>query len=132
MNINITEELLDFYFKEATDAGSFCGSRQVIELSKKEILNDKLIESCGGSNLVLIVDGRSKLGKLLSKWSTKNGISINKAYGGGFSVILPYQIRNLSLVNGQERSIYKAADAAAVKVIKNRLDIDAYSMGYGN
>ena len=125
----LSEESLVACLKRASEAGSTAANEKVKELSKKNVPKGKLLDACGGSTLTLYVDGRTKIGKLLSRL-TMTGVRVNKAYGGGYSVRLPYKIKIIPPVTGQERSIYYAADSVAADVIKTSLGIEAYASGY--
>jgi len=126
---NLTKELIVETFKKATCIGSLAANEKVKELAKKKVSPGKLLDACGGSTLTLYVDGRSKVGKTLDQLDCE-GIEINKAYGGGYSVILPYNIKITPPVNGQEQSISYAADTAAAEIIKSNLGIKAYASRY--
>ena len=124
-----TEESLTECFEKATEAGSIAANQRVEELSKRNVSEGKMLDACGGSILTLHVDGRSKTGRLLANLATSK-YRVSKAYGGGYSVHLPYEITLIPPVNGQEQSIYYAADSAAAKVIKSVLGIDAHASSY--
>lgn len=124
-----TEKSLIECFEKAKKAGSIAANQRVEELSKKKVPEGKMLDACGGSILTLHVDGRSQTGRLLGKLATSK-YRVSKAYAGGYSVHLPYEITIIPPVTGQEQSIYYAADSAAAKVIKTALDIDAYASRY--
>ncbi len=125
----ITEAELIACLQKATKVGSEAANKRVVELAKIKVSEGKLLDACGGSTLTIYVDGRTKTGRLLSKL-TAEGIRVSKAYQGGYSVNLPYEITIIPPVNGQEQSIYYAADSAAAKLISNCLGAKVYASAY--
>lgn len=126
---NLTKESIVETLEKATDIGALAANKKVNELAKKNVPAGKLLDACGGSILTLHVDGRSKVGKLLTQLGCEE-IEINKAHGGGYSVILPYDIKIIPPVNGQEQSISYAADSAAAEFINSSLGIETYASSY--
>jgi len=126
---SLTRDAIVDCFDKATKIGTLAANTEVEVLAKKKVPEGNMLGACGGSVLNLHVDGRSKAAKMLLQLNHKS-VVVNKAYGGGFNVKLPYSIKIVPPVNGQEQSIYYAADAAAAEYIRTNLGIEAYAAMY--
>ena len=127
--VEITIDILIETFNKATELGSQAANAQVSKLAMKEVAPGKLLDACGGSNLNLQIDGRSRTAKLINSIDNPN-INVSKSYSGGYCLRLPYEINIKPPVNGQEQSISYAADKAAAKYIEDTLGIRAYALSY--
>lgn len=126
-----TEAQVIAVLRGALLVGTEAGNARVEVLATHSAAQGKMLESCGGSILVLDVDGRTGLGKILAALDEAD-VSVRKAYGSGFAAHLRYDIKLISPVNGQEWSIQHDADEAAAAFIQEHLGIRAYSRMYSD
>ncbi|WP_152599867.1 hypothetical protein [Noviluteimonas dokdonensis] len=124
MTIPNTLETLRSTLERAIKAGSDAAQAEVVRLAKI-----RFTDACGGSLLILDVDGRTAFGRILSAYQ-QPGVQIRKGYEGGFVLNLPYQFDLVPPVTGQDQAISVAADEAALRVIQQELGIKGYVRPY--
>jgi hypothetical protein len=117
-----------FYFiiEEARQHGIEAAKKQYEKLTRNSQPN-KMLDHCGGSSIVLIVDGRSKMGEFLSSLIERPmpNLRIDKSQSRKYRLHIKYNIKNC-----QWCSVYEAADDAALKVLKKSLNIKGYVQDY--
>ncbi len=104
--------------EEAKQQGTIAASECFREIYGEHKPGERFYSPCGGGMIILDIDGRSRLGRMLSHASNKiEGFSFWKSHNGGYIV----NIR--SMHSCQEREVDVAASRAALKVFQDRLGV---------
>lgn len=116
-----TEKQMFAIIKEARTAGAKA-AKEYIEINVLE--PEKLISECGNATIILDIDSRSKLGRFLLNISSKlkrvSISTINLSAEKGLAVLID------DMHNRQELNINKVAYQAALKILKEKLDIEGF------
>lgn len=109
----VLEEAKKISYKAATEK-----HKEIYGSSKP---NSKLFSPCGFGNVIVDIDGRSRLARLLSSISKKRkDFSFMKAYKGGYMICFYYE------QSYQEREVNVIAAKAALAILQERLNIIGY------
>lgn len=104
--------------EESRHRGSLAANKRFKEIYGNHILGKKCFSPCGGGMVILDVDGRTRLGRLLSAASKEiDTFSLWKSRRGGYIV----SIGNMH--SRQERDVGVAASKAALEVLQERLGV---------
>lgn len=103
---------------EAKHKGSEAAKKCFEELYPEHESGRRYFSPCGGGTIILDIDGRSRLGRLLLSASNKiDGFTFRKSYSGGYIVC----IRGMH--SYQEQAISIAASHAALYVFQEHLGV---------
>ena len=111
--------------QEARQQGAAAATAQYNAIYGNAEPGEKFFSPCGGGLIILDVDGRSRLGRLLKKASEElQDFSFWRSYGGGHVVSIQ------GMHSCQEREVDVAASEAALNVLIDRLSVIGHVREY--
>lgn len=112
-------------------AGTSAADARAEFLSERAHHRGGTSECFGGALLLVQIDGRSALGKMLSKVD-KPRISVSKSSPGEYCIHLHYPFSGAPVVGGQEASIWHDATEGAAASLPCSLGVEAWARAYSN
>jgi len=99
----------------------------MLERIERAVDKSKPLDTCGGAILHLDVDGRSKIGKLLSSYEHPD-FAIRKR--DGLILHIKYQFEIVPPANPQDMYLRETANEVALEVIERRMGIQGHVRSY--
>ena len=110
---------------EAQRAGSIAASAKYAEMSAGRESSKYMLGPCGGAHIILDVDGRSHMARLLKRGAKEiPDFSVRRWYDGG------YAVRIDQLHHHQERDVDIAAKTAILTLLEERLGVVGHVLPY--